>query len=237
MSICDSDLVVCLHCDYGTHTSSSVNFLSYCANANNQYINVQIWHEWVLSALHASDSIFSNVLITLCVPGCLSCACVSEGSAPVGVVEALCSLTWWAPCYLVLLRPGGLSLLGSGTFTWRPCLKDLCSSATDLLHVPAVSLRAPPDVSLCRCLVPCPCRPWAGCCQPGRRMICLWRTCCSSRWPGRSPTKVSLSRNLQLVIDDHATEGLPKNSKTRQCVCWWCLLHSQPVTKMCWDHI
>lgn len=50
-----------------------------------------------------------------------------------------------------------------------------------------------PSVRRCRYRSPCPWHLWAGCCQPGRRTCCLWRSCCSSRWPGRSPTKARAS--------------------------------------------
>lgn len=52
------------------------------------------------------------------------------------------------------------------------------------------SSAGPPPSRRCLCPDPCPWRPSAGCFQPGRRRSCPLTTCCSLRWPGRSPTKV-----------------------------------------------
>lgn len=73
----------------------------------------------------------------------------------------------------------------------------------------------PPDILRWRCHVPCPWRPSAGCCRPGRRTSYLWRTCCSSKCPGRSPTKV---RSQQV-------------NKTR-CLNW--CIHSHLMTLIIW---
>lgn len=126
------------------------------------------------------------------------CVCVCRGvtlsrrgwsSLPsyVPVILSRCVLED-CPCWAQDLHLAGLFGDFSSPDRHRPS-SDSTSCPSDLYKV-----------SRCRCLVPCPWHPWVGCCRPGRRTSCLWKTCCSLRWPGRSPTKVSLSRNLQPLI-------------------------------------
>lgn len=66
----------CLHYDYVQHSSSSVSLLSYCVQSNNQFIHVQVWCEWLFSAVDFSESIFWQVLTTLWVSGYILSVCV-----------------------------------------------------------------------------------------------------------------------------------------------------------------
>lgn len=128
------------------------------------------------------------------------------------------------------------SLPSSVLFIWSPLWKDLhpqaClkDSSSDRLsfRFQVVSFGSP-DVWRCRCHVPCPWRPWAGCCRPGRRTSCLWRTCCSSRWPGRSPTKV---RPQALWFLNENT--LKHASCSKQANCRRPSMYCEIIQSKCW---
>lgn len=80
------------------------------------------------------------------------------------------------------------------------CVRSSVVGITLVAAAAAASTASSPPATPCHYHGLCPWRPWAACCRPGRRTSSLWRTCSSSRCPGRSPTKVRQNTDILIYL-------------------------------------
>lgn len=80
------------------------------------------------------------------------------------------------------------------------CVRSSVVGITLVAAAAPASTASSPPATPCHYHGLCPWRPWAACCRPGRRTSSLWRTCSSSRCPGRSPTKVRQNTDILIYL-------------------------------------